>query len=372
MLVRYDQKLDIRRQFTPDLKRGGRRPRGDPEAPDRRPQVRAEPRHTPSAASRYSRLGDGGYGATAEGALAAWAGEESIMVQGALDAPGLGGELAGRRARPQGDPLRQRRAAAGAGARPVHDLHPRSRSLLRPPTGLSEMTAQKFDLTTRFRQMTSHASRNRVAFYPIEAYGTRAERGTQLFDSVALVEPPERAPLPGRGHGRPGAAQRHGRARRARPDGRGLRDLLLDRLPAAAAGRRGGAQDRGAGEAARARRCATASGTATSRWGRRSPRRTLAVMRFGPEDNPLGVALEIVPGKKAGEMLVRVKVPVAKLYLQPQEGSREGRLRLYVVASGEGCDDAGPADQAGDGGACRRPRPRPARRRTTPTRSRSP
>ena len=63
---------------------------------------------------------------------------------------------------------------------------------------------------------------------------------------------------------------------------------------------------------------------------------TLAVMRFGPEDNPLDAALEIVPGKKAGEMLVRVKVPLAKLYLQPQEGSRQGHLRLYVVAGGAG------------------------------------
>ena len=63
---------------------------------------------------------------------------------------------------------------------------------------------------------------------------------------------------------------------------------------------------------------------------------TLAVMRFGPEDNPLGAALEIVPGKKAGEMLVRVKVPLAKLCLQPQEVSRQGHLRLYVVAGGAG------------------------------------
>ena len=34
----------------------------------------------------FSVLGDSGYGATAEGALSSWAGEESIMVQGALDA----------------------------------------------------------------------------------------------------------------------------------------------------------------------------------------------------------------------------------------------------------------------------------------------
>jgi hypothetical protein len=63
---------------------------------------------------------------------------------------------------------------------------------------------------------------------------------------------------------------------------------------------------------------------------------TLAVMRFGPEDNPLGAGLEVVPGKQPGEMLVRVKVPMAKLFLQPNGANRQGQLRLYVVASGEG------------------------------------
>jgi len=33
---------------------------------------------------------------------------------------------------------------------------------------------------------------------------------------------------------------------------------------------------------------------------------------------------------------VRVKVPLAKVYLEPQGDSRQGHLRLYVVASGEG------------------------------------
>jgi hypothetical protein len=33
---------------------------------------------------------------------------------------------------------------------------------------------------------------------------------------------------------------------------------------------------------------------------------------------------------------VRVKVPMAKLYLQPGEGKRSCRLRLYLVASGGG------------------------------------
>src|SRR6185295_6433262 len=67
--------------------------------------------------------------------------------------------------------------------------------------------------------------------------------------------------------------------------------------------------------------------------------RTLAVMRFGPEDNPLDARLEIGTGKEQGDSVlvpVRVKLPLAKLYLQQGEGKRSGRLRLYLVASGEG------------------------------------
>src|SRR4029077_6332308 len=67
--------------------------------------------------------------------------------------------------------------------------------------------------------------------------------------------------------------------------------------------------------------------------------RTLAVMRFGPEDNPLGASLEIQPARQQnGATLVpgRVKGPISKLYLQARDKSRAGRLRLYLVASSGG------------------------------------
>jgi hypothetical protein len=68
--------------------------------------------------------------------------------------------------------------------------------------------------------------------------------------------------------------------------------------------------------------------------------RTLAVMRFGPEDNPLEAAIEIGAGKEQGDSTVlvpvKIKVPISKLYLQPGSGKRSGRLRLYAVASGGG------------------------------------
>jgi len=49
--------------------------------------------------------------------------------------------------------------------------------------------------------------------------------------------------------------------------------------------------------------------------------------------------VEIGTAKEQGDSVLvplRVKVPMAKLYLQPGEGKRSIRLRLYVVASGEG------------------------------------
>ncbi len=332
MVVRYDQRLDIRRQFTPDLKVVD----ADFAAILKLPtDVRKYDRSLNDAINNvsFSVLGDDGYGATAEGALTAWAGEESIMVTGALDAlDSVVSWLAGVPGRKailyvsDGLPL-----VPGLDLFTIYTRAPVDSSITnRTP----EMSAQKFDLTARFRQMTSHASRNRVAFYPIEAYGTRAGRNS-LFDSVALVNrqnglrflaedtggrvllnatdvPAALARLAedfetyysiGYQPQRPGDEAEHKIEVRAKPHGLQVRYREWYR-------------DKPEGET-------VAEGT-------------LAVMRFGPEDNPLGVGLEIVPGKKAGEMLVRVKVPVGKLYLEPQEGNREGRLRLYVVASGEG------------------------------------
>ncbi|MES1210881.1 MAG: hypothetical protein ABUL63_00975, partial [Acidobacteriota bacterium] len=70
--------------------------------------------------------------------------------------------------------------------------------------------------------------------------------------------------------------------------------------------------------------------------------RTAATMAFGADENPLGAALEIgqqTPAsaeKTSFVVPLRVKVPIGKLYLEPKGANREGRLRLFVVASGEG------------------------------------
>jgi VWFA-related protein len=334
MLVRYTEELEIRRQFTADL---GVLDNDIAELLKLRTDIRQYQKSLGAAirSVRYSVLGDSGYGATAEAAISDWAGYEGSTVRGALNAVDsvvswLAG-LPGRKAIlyiSDGLPL-----VPGLDLFTVYTRAPVSSET---NDRTAEMSAQKFDMTTRFRETTAHASRNRVVFYPIEAYGTRIDEGSQgLFDDVTL-------------------ANRQNGMRFLAEDTGGRALLNATDVPAALARMSQdfenyysiGYQPQRKGDEAEHKievRAKTRGAQVRYRqWYRDKPageavaEATLAVMRFGPEDNPLGAALEIVPGKKAGEMLVRVKVPVAKLYLQPQEGSRQGHLRLYVVASGEG------------------------------------
>jgi hypothetical protein len=70
--------------------------------------------------------------------------------------------------------------------------------------------------------------------------------------------------------------------------------------------------------------------------------RTAAAMVFGAEENPLDAALEIgqqtpaTPERTSFVVPLRVKIPLGKVYLEPKGAGREGRLRLFVVASGGG------------------------------------
>jgi VWFA-related protein len=338
MLVRYDQRLDIFRQFTPDLKVVDADLAQILKLPT---DIRKYEKSLSQAilSTSYSQLGSEGggestYGTEVEGQLNAWAGEESIMVQGALDAlDSVVSWLAGVPGRKavlyvsDGLPL-----TPGLDLFTIYSRAPRQSGAV---DRISAMSAEKYDMTTRFRQLTSHASRNRVAFYPIEAYGTRDGSAVSLFDSVSLEV--RQAGL------------------RFLADDTGGRALLnAADVPSALARVAAdfetyyslGYQPRRAGDEAEhkieVRVTARGAQVRYRQWYRDKPvgeavaEGTLAVMRFGPEDNPLGAALEVLPGKKPGETLVRVRVPVARLYLDSQEGSREGHLRLYVVASGEG------------------------------------
>jgi VWFA-related protein len=333
MLVRYTESLDIRRQFTADLGTLD----ADLEAMLKlRTDIREYQQSLNNAIREvsFSNFGDG-LGPQAEAAMSDWAAHESSMVRGALNAvDSVVSWLAGVPGRKailyvsDGLPL-----VPGLDLFTIYTRAPQSsEASKRTP----EMVAQKFDLTTRFRQTTAHASRNRVIFYPIEAYGTRIDEGSQgLFDDVSIAN---------RQNGlRFLAEDTGGRALLNATDVPGaLARMAVDFESYYSIGYQPQRKGDEAEHKIEVRTKARGVQVRTRQWYRDKPagevvaEATLAVMRFGPEDNPLGAELEVVPGKKAGEMLVRVKVPIAKLYLQPQEGSRQGHLRLYVVAAGEG------------------------------------
>jgi hypothetical protein len=199
---------------------------------------------------------------------------------------------------------------------------------------ISPLSGQEFDLSKRFREVTSHASRNRIAFYPIEAYGVRTVRGTAGQEVLVASRQDGLRFLAGDTGGQvmlnasdPGAALR----------------VLGDDL--ATYYSLGYTPDRPGDEAEHKIEVKVKARGARVRhrqWYRDKPtgeavaERTLAVMRFGPEDNPLGASLEIQPAKQqngATLVPVRVTVPIAKLFLQTKEQARSGRLRLYIVAS---------------------------------------
>jgi VWFA-related protein len=338
MLVRYSQKLDIRRQFTADLKIVDADLAEILRLPTDLRKYQQSFNQTMNSiwASRMGgeRGGESTLGMEIEHQLESWASEEGIMVQGALDAlDSVVSWLAGVPGRKavlyvsDGLPI-----TPGLDLYTAYSRAPREASITQR---VSPMNAEKYDMTTRFRQVTSHASRNRVAFYPIEAYGTRDGGSVGLFDSISLEI--RQAGL------------------RFLADDTGGRALLnATDVPGALAKVSEdfgtyysiGYQPRRAGDEAEHKvevKVKTRGAQARyRRWYKDKPSSetvaegTLAVMRFGSEDNPLGAGVEIVQGKKPGETLVRVKVPVAKLFLQPNGASRTGQLRLYVVASGEG------------------------------------
>jgi VWFA-related protein len=333
MLVRYAQRLDIRRQFTADLKVVDSDLAAILQLPtDLRKYEQSFAQAVQSIG--FSRLAGDPAGPMVEAQIASWAGEEGIMVQGSLDAlDSVVSWLAGVPGRKailyvsDGLPL-----TPGLDLYTIYSRAPQSPESTKR---IAEMSAQKFDMTTRFRQLTSHASRNRVAFYPIEAYATRDSGGVSLFDAVAQ-------------------ANRQNGLRFLADDTGGRALLNATDVPGALARVSEdfatyysiGYQPKRPGDEAEHKievKVKTRGAQVRYRqWYRDKPvsetvaEATLAVMRFGPEDNPLGAKLEVVPDWKPGQTLVRIKVPVARLFLQPNGASRQGQLRLYVVASGEG------------------------------------
>jgi VWFA-related protein len=333
MLVRYAQKLDIRRSFTSDV--------GQIEADiaTLKGQSSDLRKYEVSLEHAFDDIIDAIYAAggwsTVEERVRAWAEQESAVVSGALQGlDGVVGWLAGVPGRKAilyvsdglplmpGDDLFQW-AAAHSGYRVSQRI-----------SGLNSMT---LELTKRFRDVTSHASRNRITFYPIEGYGSRTVRGTQIQEVLVANRQNGLRFL---------ADDTGGRAMLNAGDALTALHLMGEDLTTYYS--LGFTPDRPGDEVehkievkvkARGAQVRHRQWYRDKTMGEAVAERTLAVMRFGPEDNPLGASLEIQPARQqngATLVPVRVKVPIAKLYLQARDKSRAGRLRLYLVASSGG------------------------------------
>ena len=336
MLVRYAQKLDVRRAFTSDL--------GliDSDVAVLKGQASDMKKYEESRDHAIDDVIDAiyageGWGPLAEGRIRAWAEQESAVVRGALAAlDGVVSWLAG---------VPGRKAilyvSDGLPLTPGADLFTWAsmRSSYRGGGKVSGLSGQEFDLSKRFREVTSHASRNRITIYPIEAYGTRVVRGTALQEVL----------VSNRQNGlRFLAEDTGGRAMLNAADPQAALRLMSEDLTTYySLGYTPERPGDGAEHKVEVKVRVKGAHVRHRQWYRDKPvgeavaERTLAVMRFGPEDNPLGASLEIEPPKQqqngATLVAVRVKVPIAKLYLQAKDEAKDktrtGRLRLYVVAS---------------------------------------
>src|SRR6185436_2736841 len=176
MVVRYGRSLEVRKPFTTDVK-----------------EVLAEldvmSRLSADLAKRESSrdhqievvvdaLELGGWGATVEARIREYAEVETSYVAASLGAlENVVGWLAG---------VPGRKAVLyvsdGLPAVPGQDLFvwAELRSGFKAGQHISGMNAGAYDASELFRRVTSKASRNRVAIYPIEVMGARWVRGTRL------------------------------------------------------------------------------------------------------------------------------------------------------------------------------------------------
>lgn len=337
MVVRFGRSLEVRKPFTTDI--------GQVLS-----EVEVIRKLASNLASRETSrdhqiqvvvdaLSIGGWGATAEARIREYAETETSYVAASLDAletvVGWLGGLPGRKA--------VLYVSDGLPAVPGEDLFiwAEAYSGYRVGNRISGMNAGTYDASELFRRVTSRASRNRVAIYPIEAMGARWVRGTRL----------QEARIQNRQNGLSFLAEETGGRTmfNVSQAGAALQSMAADLSSYYSIGYRPQriADDRehkievkvkGKGLTARYRRWYQDKSL-----GEAIAERTAATMVFGAEENPLGAALEIGQQTPSGESFVvplRVKVPLGKLYLETKgtgpkgEQLREGRLRLFVVATG--------------------------------------
>jgi VWFA-related protein len=336
MVVRYGRSLEVRKPFTTSV-------------PEVLSELDVVGKLAGNLASRESSrdhqiqvvvdaLEIGGWGATAEARIREYAEVETSYVAASLNAletvVGWLAGIPGRKAILY--------ASDGLPSVPGEDLFiwAEAYSGYRSGQRISGMNAASYDASELFRRVTSKASRNRVAIYPIEVMGARWVRGTRL----------QEARIQNRQNGLRFLAEETG--------GRGLFNVSqpAEALHIMAAdletyysiGYRPQrmADDRDHKVEVKVKR--KGAQARYRQWYQDKPvseavaDRTAATMAFGGEENPLEAALEIGqqtpagPEKTSFVVPVRIKVPIGKLYLEPKGDKREGRLRLFVVASGEG------------------------------------
>ncbi len=335
MLVRYDQSLRLLRPFTGDL---------DQVGSDLSSLLKLSSDLRKLQQSREQAIediigsmeGDVYEPALVESRLQAWGEQESNVVRGSLQAfDSVVSWLAGVPGRKailyvsDGLALAPGEDLFAFWAQGSHGLV--GGSIVDRITGFRQQT---LELSERFRKTTAYAGRNGITIYPIEAYGVRNTRPTRSQNAAAQSRQNGLRLL---------AQETGGKALLNAADPRAALEPLAEDLTTYYSI---GYQPQRPGDEVEhkieVRVKPKGAQVRTRQWYRDKPvgeavaEATLAVMRFGPEDNPLGASLEIAPGKTPGETLVRVKVPLAKLFLQPETGDRQGQLRLYVVAGGEG------------------------------------
>ncbi len=336
MVVRYGRSLEVRKPFTTNV-----------------PEVLAELDVIGKLASDlagretsrdhqlevvYDALEVGGWGATAEARIREYAETETAYVAASLNAletvVGWLSGLPGRKAILY--------ASDGLPSVPGEDLFiwAEARSGFKSGQRISGMNAASYDASELFRKVTSKASRNRVSIYPIEVMGARWVRGTRL----------QEARIQNRQNGLRFLAEETG--------GRGMFNVSqpaealhlmsadLETYYSIGYRPQRVADDRDHKVEVKVKR--KGAQARYRQWYQDKPvseavaDRTAATMAFGGEENPLEAALEIGqqtpagPEKTSFVVPVRIKVPIDKLYLEPKGDKREGRLRLFVVASGEG------------------------------------
>lgn len=331
MMVRFGRSLEVRKPFTTDV--------GQVLS-----EVEVIRKLASNLASRETSrehhiqvvvdaLEIGGWGATAEARIREYAEVEASYVAASLSAldtvVGWLGGLPGRKAILY--------VSDGLPAVPGEDLFiwAEARSGYRSGQRISGMNAGSYDASELFRRVTSKASRNRVAIYPIEAMGARWVRGTRL----------QEARIQNRQNGLSFLAEETGGRTmfNVSQAAAALRTLSADLTSYYSIGYRPQrpADDREHKVEVQVKRKGLTA--RYRRWyqdkslGEAIAERTSATMAFGGEENPLGAVLEVGQQTPAGESFVvplRVKIPLGKLYLEPKGEKREGRLRLFVVASG--------------------------------------